>query len=56
MKLNEFFAIANGIAPTSVSDEYCTKFGAYDNSGLLVNTGEEVCGALFSLRWGQTLL
>ena len=56
MKLNEFFAIANGIAPTSVSDEYCTKFGAYDNSGLLVNTGEEVCGALFSLDFSSQAL
>ena len=49
MKLSEIYQIADGLAPKSISDEYCAKFGAYDNSGVLVDTGEEITGVLFSL-------
>ena len=49
MKLNEFYKTLDTIAPKSVSDEYCRLFGAYDNSGILLDLGKEVCGALFSL-------
>ncbi len=49
MKLSEFYALCDGLAPKTLSDEYCQKYGAYDNSGILVDTGEEVRGALFSL-------
>ena len=49
MKLNEFYQIANGLAPKTLSDEYCKRYGAYDNSGILVATGDELKGVLFSL-------
>lgn len=49
MQLNEFYNIAKTFAPKTLSDEYCAKFGAYDNSGILLRTGEEIKGALFSL-------
>lgn len=49
MKLCEFYKIANGFAPKTLSDEYCEKYGAYDNSGVLVDAGEEITGVLFSL-------
>ena len=49
MKLIDFYEIANGFAPKSLSDEYCAKYGAYDNSGVLVNTGDEIKGVLFTL-------
>ncbi len=37
------------IAPLSLSDEYCAKYGAYDNSGIIIDCGEPVTGAVFSL-------
>ncbi|MBE7068364.1 MAG: Nif3-like dinuclear metal center hexameric protein [Clostridiales bacterium] len=49
MKLSEFYKEIDAIAPKALSDEYCEKYGAYDNSGILVNTGAEVKKALFSL-------
>ncbi len=49
MKLSEVYKIADGLAPKRLSDEYCAVFGAYDNSGLLVEACEEVKGILFSL-------
>ena len=49
MKLNEIYTLIDGVAPFSLSREYCDKFGYYDNSGVLVDCGEEITGALFSL-------
>ena len=49
MKLSEIYKIADQIAPKALSDEYCRNFGAYDNSGLLVEASEEIVGILFSL-------
>lgn len=37
------------IAPVALSDELCAKFGAYDNSGLILNCANDVSGALFAL-------
>lgn len=37
------------IFPTSLSAKYCEKFDAYDNVGLLVDTGENVEHAVFAL-------
>ncbi len=56
MKLSELFQIANELAPTSVSDEYCVRYGAYDNSGVLLNIGEEIRGVVFSLEFSSTAL
>ena len=49
MKLSEIYKIADTFAPKRLSDEYCKTYGAYDNSGLLVEACEEVKGILFSL-------
>lgn len=49
MKLSEIYELANSIAPKALSDEYCREYGAYDNSGVLVDAGEEIKGAVFSL-------
>ena len=49
MKLNELYAVLDSVAPKRLSDEYCAKYGAYDNSGVLVNTGKEIQTVLFSL-------
>ncbi len=49
MKVKEIYEIANELAPKSLSDEMCAKYGCYDNSGILVDAGEEVTGILFSL-------
>ena len=49
MKLSKIYEIANEIAPKALSDEYCKSYGAYDNSGLLVEACEEVNGVVFSL-------
>ncbi len=49
MKLCEFYNVLNELAPKALSDEYCEKYGAYDNSGVLVDAGEEITGVLFSL-------
>lgn len=49
MTTKEFYKITDEIAPKSLSDEYCQKYGAYDNSGILVDTGMDIRKALFSL-------
>ncbi len=49
MKLNEIYKIADSIAPKALSDEYCERYAAYDNSGILVNVGEDIKKILFSL-------
>lgn len=49
MNLREIYDLIDGVAPFRLSREYCDKFGAYDNSGILVDCGREITGALFSL-------
>ena len=49
MKLSEIYKIADAIAPKALSDEMCQNYGWYDNSGILVNTDEEIDSILFSL-------
>ena len=49
MKLSEIYQIANSIASKSISDELCQKYGAYDNSGVLVDCGKEIDKILFAL-------
>ena len=49
MKLNDFYALLNEVAPKTISDEFCAKCNGYDNSGILVDCGEELVGALFTL-------
>ena len=49
MKSTEFYALAEQFAPKSLSDEFCRRYGAYDNSGLLLDSGEDAEKILFSL-------
>lgn len=49
MKLSEIYKIADEIAPKRLSDEYCARYNAYDNSGVLVDAGEDIKGVLFTL-------
>ncbi len=48
MKLNEIYNAADGLAPFALSKEYIAR-GAYDNSGVMLDCGQEISGALFSL-------
>lgn len=49
MRLTEIYDVADAIAPFALSGEYCKKFGSYDNSGILLDCGEEIHKILFSL-------
>lgn len=49
MKLDNVYAQCNALAPINLSKEYCEKYGAYDNSGVLVDCGEDIKGVVFSL-------
>ncbi len=50
MNLHNFFNfLQREVAPVSLSDEFCKKYGLYDNSGIILNAGEEVTSALFCL-------
>ncbi len=49
MKLREIYEIVDGLAPFALSAEYMTRFGARDNSGILIDLGQEISGVLFSL-------
>lgn len=49
MTLQELYEKLNEAAPKALSDEYCKTFGAYDNSGVLVNCGGDAKGVLFTL-------
>ena len=54
MKLCEVYQLIDGVAPKTLSDLYCANFGAYDNSGILIDVGEDIRGVVFSLdfSWG----
>ena len=50
MTVEEVFGLLEkSVAPVKVSDDFCAKFKMYDNSGIIINCGEKVSGALFSL-------
>lgn len=49
MKLAQIYECANMIAPFALSREYCDKFDAYDNSGIILDCGGDVTKILFSL-------
>lgn len=49
MKSTDLLQLLEYVGPLSVSDEFCKKFGFYDNSGILVDSGEDIVGVLFSL-------
>lgn len=49
MKLVDIYKECDFLAPKTLSDEYCAKYDAYDNSGILVDTGDEINRVVFSL-------
>lgn len=49
MKSSELLRLLEYIGPLSISDEFCKKYDHYDNSGILVDSGEAITGILFSL-------
>lgn len=49
MKLDKVLEILEKHAPLSLSHEFCEKYDAYDNSGIIVNSGDDIKGAVFSL-------
>lgn len=49
MKLTEVLKKLEKIAPVSLSDSFCKKYSMYDNSGIIIDCGKEINGALFSL-------
>lgn len=49
MRLKSVYEAADALAPFRLSKEYCETYGFRDNSGILVDCGEEVTGVLCSL-------
>ena len=49
MRLKEIYEIADAVAPFSLSREYCEKYDFHDNSGVIVDCGEEIDKILFAL-------
>lgn len=49
MKLSELYNLIDQIAPFALSGEMISRYGAYDNSGILVDAGGEIEKVLFSL-------
>ncbi len=37
------------VAPVKLSDDFCASYKMYDNSGIIINCGKKISGALFSL-------
>lgn len=49
MKLNDIMKVLEGVAPVALSDRFCREYKMYDNSGIIIDAGEEIKGAVFSL-------
>ncbi len=49
MKSNELLGVLEQVAPVALSDEFCKKCSFYDNSGIIIDGGDDIRGALFSL-------
>lgn len=49
MKLADVYQVIDAEYPKKLSDIYVKNYGAHDNSGMLVDTGDEIRGAVFSL-------
>lgn len=49
MRLSDIYNIADELAPKRLSDEMCSTLGWYDNSGILIDVGEEINGVVCSL-------
>ena len=49
MRLMNVYDAVDALAPFALSREYCDTYGAHDNSGIILDCGEEVTGGLCSL-------
>ncbi len=49
MELKKIYEIADSLAPFALSKEYCECYGMRDNSGIQLDSGEDVNGILFAL-------
>ncbi len=56
MKLCDVYKVLDAVAPKALSDALCAKYGYYDNSGILVDTGAEIKGVVFTLDFTQAAL
>lgn len=56
MKSSELLSLLEYAGPLSLSEEFQKKCGIYDNSGILVDCGEEIKGVLFSLDLSEKAL
>lgn len=56
MTVEEVLSVLEKVAPVKLSNEFCSKFGAYDNSGIIINCGKPVMGALFSLDFSPKVV
>ena len=53
MKLKEIYKRIDAAYPKRLSDDYVAAYGGRDNSGILIDEGREITGALFSLDFSQ---
>lgn len=49
MKSSELLSLLESVGPLSISHEFCKTCNFYDNSGILIDSGEDIKGVLFSL-------
>ena len=56
MRLKEIYDKIDRIYPKRLSDEYVAAYGGRDNSGILLDTGCDINGAVFSLDFSQGAL
>lgn len=49
MRTNELLSLLECVGPLSLSSEFQKKCNCYDNSGIIIDCGEEIKGILFSL-------
>ncbi len=56
MKLCEVYQVLEELAPMKISDSFVEKYGAYDHSGVMIDTGKEVKKVLFSLDFSQSAI
>ena len=56
MTTTQLYKLIDGFALKSLSDEYCANYGAYDNSGILVDAGEDITKVLFSLDLSKSAI
>lgn len=53
MKLKEIYERIDARYPKRLSDEYVAAYGGRDNSGILIDAGKDITGAVFSLDLSQ---